>query len=88
MLIFPTSSFCQFGRRGFDRGHSGRSDSSVQQRYRRRGISLHTVTGVEIYGGIYLSLVWNYYMVKGCQPQLSSLVKSLRGENVAGFIGG
>ena len=26
-------------------------------------------------------------MVKGCQPQLSSLVKSLRGENVAGFIG-
>ena len=29
--------------------------------------------------GILLSLIWNSDTVKGCQPQLSRLVKSLRG---------
>ena len=30
-------------------------------------------------GGVCLSLVWNANTVKGCHPQLSRLVKSLRG---------
>ena len=40
-----------------------------------------------VMGGICLSLVWNSNTVKVCQPQISRLVKSLRGEKVAGVIG-
>ena len=38
-------------------------------------------------GVIYLSLVWNANTVKGCQPQLLRLVKSIREEKVARVIG-
>ena len=38
-------------------------------------------------GGIFLYLVWNSDTVKGCQPQLLRLAKSLRGDKVAGVIG-
>ena len=38
-------------------------------------------------GVICISLVWNSDTVKGCQPQLLRLVKSLRGDKVAGVIG-
>ena len=40
-------------------------------------------------GGVCLSLVWNANTVKGCHPQLSRLVKSLRGgEGGRGHWGG
>ena len=53
----------------------------------RNGELCYVKLQVEINMGGGLSLVWNSDTVNGCQTQLLRLVKSVRGENVAGVIG-